>query len=45
VKQIAHKLDIHESRNPELDELEQDVRPETVLDALEANQERVNAQR
>ena len=44
VKQIAHKLDIHESRNPELDELEQDVRPDKVLDALEANQRRVEAE-
>lgn len=44
VKQIAEKLDVQESRDPELNELEQDVRPEAVLDALEANQKRVNAQ-
>jgi uncharacterized membrane protein len=38
VKQIAAKLDVEESRNPELNELEKDVRPEKVLDALEENQ-------
>ena len=38
VKRIAERLDVHEARNPELPELEQDVRPEKVLDALEAHQ-------
>jgi len=38
VKQIAERLDVEESRNPELQELEKDVRPEKVLDALEAHQ-------
>lgn len=38
VKQIAVKLEVEESRNPELNELEKDVRPEKVLDALEENQ-------
>jgi uncharacterized membrane protein len=41
VKQIAEKLEIHESQNPELDELEKDVRPEKVLDALEEHQRRI----
>jgi uncharacterized membrane protein len=41
VKQIADKLDIHESRNPELNELEKDVKPENVLDALEEHQRRI----
>ncbi|HSH37983.1 MAG TPA: DUF1003 domain-containing protein [Chthoniobacterales bacterium] len=41
VKQIAERLDIDEARNPELRELEQDVRPEKVLDALEQHQERI----
>ncbi len=34
VKHIAEKLDVEASRNPELRELEQDVAPEKVLDAL-----------
>ncbi|HEX8679882.1 MAG TPA: DUF1003 domain-containing protein, partial [Chthoniobacterales bacterium] len=38
VKRIAERLDVHEAGNPELPELEQDVRPENVLDALEAHQ-------
>ena len=44
VKQIAAKLDVVESRNPELNELEKDVRPEKVLDALEANQRHLDGQ-
>lgn len=35
VTRIAEKLDIEESRDPELRELQQDVRPERVLDVLE----------
>jgi uncharacterized membrane protein len=42
VKEIAAKLDIQESRNPELRELEKDVDPERVLDALDAHQKRVD---
>jgi uncharacterized membrane protein len=41
VKQIAEKLEIEESRNPELNELEKDVKPENVLDALEEHQRRI----
>ncbi len=43
VKAIAEKLDVDESRNPELHELQQDVAPERVLDALEENQRRIDA--
>ncbi|MFL6541183.1 MAG: DUF1003 domain-containing protein [Chthoniobacterales bacterium] len=43
VKAIAEKLDIEESRNPELPELQQDVAPERVLDALEENERRISA--
>ncbi len=39
VKAIAHKLDIDEARDPELEELERDVAPEAVLDELEAEAE------
>src|SRR3982751_5646896 len=35
VKQIAERLEVGASKNPELAELERDVRPENVLDALE----------
>src|SRR4051794_39250169 len=38
VKQIAERMEIEASRNPELQELEQDVIPEKVLDAIEQNQ-------
>ena len=41
VKQIAERLEIDEARNPELHELEKDVRPEKVLDALEEHQQRI----
>jgi len=41
VKQIAQRLEIEASRNPELEELEKDVRPEKVLDALEENERRI----
>src|SRR5437764_451673 len=43
VKAIAEKLEIEESRNPELPELQQDVPPERVLDALEENERRISA--
>ena len=41
VKGIAEKLQIEASRNPELSELQQDVAPEKVLDALEEHQRRL----
>lgn len=40
MKQIAKRLEIDESHNPELEELEKDVRPETVLDAIAHQQRR-----
>ncbi|MFN2476329.1 MAG: DUF1003 domain-containing protein [Chthoniobacterales bacterium] len=43
VKQIAQKLEIEESDNPELNELEKDVKPENVLDAIEEHQRRIGA--
>lgn len=42
VKQIAAKLELDESHNPELNELEKDVQPEKVLDALAENQRAIN---
>jgi uncharacterized membrane protein len=42
VKAIAVKLEVEEAQNPELPELQQDVRPERVLDALEENQRRID---
>ena len=44
VKQIARKLEIEESHNPELAELEKDVRPENVLDAIEEHQRQISTQ-
>jgi hypothetical protein len=41
VKQIAERLNIEASQNPEVEELEKDVRPEKVLDALEENERRI----
>jgi len=38
VKAMAEKLEVEASQNPELHELQQDVSPEKVLDALEENQ-------
>jgi uncharacterized membrane protein len=35
VTQIAKKMDIQESHDPEIPELEQDVQPEKVLDSIE----------
>jgi uncharacterized membrane protein len=45
VKRIAERLEVDESKNPELPELEQDVRPEKVLDALEAHQSQIEAKK
>jgi uncharacterized membrane protein len=42
VKHIAEKLDVEASRNPELPELEQDVVPERVLDALQATESQID---
>ena len=41
VKHIAERLDLEGARRPELNELEQDVAPEKVLDALVENQRRI----
>ena len=41
VKHIAERLDLEVARHPDLKELEQDVAPEKVLDALAENQRRV----
>src|SRR5205085_1233711 len=38
VKAMAEKLEVEASQNPEVHELQQDVSPEKVLDALEENQ-------
>jgi hypothetical protein len=38
---MAEKLEVEASQNPELHELQQDVSPERVLDALEENQRQV----
>ena len=38
VKGIAEKMQVDASKNPELSELQQDIAPEKVLDALEENQ-------
>jgi len=42
VKEIAEKLDIGSSRNPELPELQQDVAPEKVLDVMEHSESRLH---
>ena len=41
VKHIAERLDLDVARHPDLAELEQDVAPEKVLDALAENQRRI----
>jgi uncharacterized membrane protein len=41
VKHIAERLDLDVARHPDLHELEQDVAPEKVLDALAENQRRI----
>ena len=43
VKQIAERLGVDESHNPELPELEQDIAPEKVLDAIENQQRRASS--
>ena len=42
VKEIAEKLDVESSRNPELPELQQDVAPEKVLDVMEHSELRLH---
>jgi uncharacterized membrane protein len=42
VKEIAEKLDVEGWQHPELPELQKDVAPERVLDALEENQRRIS---
>ena len=44
VKKIAERLDLDIARQPDLHELEQDVAPEKVLDALAENQRRVSGE-
>jgi len=41
VKEIAERLDVEASRNPELPELQQDVAPEKVLDVMEQSESRL----
>jgi uncharacterized membrane protein len=43
VKHIAERLDLDIARQPDLAELEQDVAPEKVLDALAENQRRITS--
>ena len=42
VKQIAERLEIDTSQHPELEELQKDVAPERVLDAIEEHQNEVS---
>ena len=35
VKAMAHKLDIAEAQNPEIDELTQNIKPEEILDTID----------
>jgi uncharacterized membrane protein len=44
VTEIGKKMGVEESHNPELDELARDVAPEKVLDTMEENQKRFNAE-
>ncbi|WP_161887958.1 DUF1003 domain-containing protein [Pontibacter russatus] len=41
VRAIAQKMDIRESDNPEIDELEKNVAPEKVMDTMEEHQEEI----
>jgi uncharacterized membrane protein len=41
VKSIAQKLEIEEARNPEINELSQDVIPDKLMDTLENEKEKV----
>jgi uncharacterized membrane protein len=40
VVEIAQRLDIHASADPELQEVQQDIAPETVLDEIQAQQQK-----
>ena len=40
VREIARRMDIEEAHNPALDELAQDIKPETVLSQMEASEGR-----
>ena len=40
VREIARRMDIDEARDPALDELAQDIKPETVLSQMEASEGR-----
>jgi hypothetical protein len=40
VREIARRMDIDEARDPALDELAQDIRPESVLSQMEASERR-----
>lgn len=42
VRVIAQKMDIQESANPEIDELEKNVAPERVMDQMEAEEKEVS---
>lgn len=39
VTEIAHKMEISAASDPEIEELAQDIKPEKVLDTIEANEE------
>jgi hypothetical protein len=40
VTEIAHKMGIQAARDPDLDELSQDVAPEKVLDEIEETEQK-----
>jgi uncharacterized membrane protein len=42
VTAIAHKMEIEEAKNPELNELAQDVKPELVMDTMEQHKETIS---
>ncbi|MBC5773228.1 DUF1003 domain-containing protein [Pontibacter sp. KCTC 32443] len=42
VRAIAQKMDIQESEDPEIEELEKNVAPEKVMDTMEKHQEQIN---
>ena len=44
VRAIAHKMEIQEAQDPEIDELAKDVQPEKVLDTMEKRQEKLEQQ-
>ncbi len=45
VRELAARAGVEEAHDPGLDELEQDVRPETVLSHIEAAEQHVARQR